>query len=93
MRLLLLVLAVIATAQAYLTFRGQSSCEFATGFHHRNQIYTVYTATEPRVVNIPVDANGMIQSSRFRPYLKRRFVLPGIGMPTYVREGDIPIRS
>ncbi|EPB73883.1 hypothetical protein ANCCEY_07032 [Ancylostoma ceylanicum] len=75
MRLLLLVLAMIATAQAYLTFRGQSS------------------SAEPRVVNIPVDANAMIQSSRFRPFLKRRFVLPGIGMPTYVREGDIPIRN
>lgn len=49
-------------------------------------------AVEPRVVNIPVDTSAMIQSSRFRPYLKRRFVLPGIGMPTYVREGDIPIR-
>ncbi|ETN76233.1 hypothetical protein RB195_016041 [Necator americanus] len=74
MRLLLFVLAVVAAAQAFFTFRGQSPSD------------------EFRVVNIPVNANAVI-SPRFRPYLKRRFVLPRMGMPTYVREGDLPRRN
>ncbi|WKY09662.1 hypothetical protein Q1695_002204 [Nippostrongylus brasiliensis] len=34
-----------------------------------------------------------VPSTRFRPLLKRRFVLPRMGMPTYVREGDLLFRS
>ncbi|KAK5969891.1 hypothetical protein GCK32_012441 [Trichostrongylus colubriformis] len=44
----------------------------------------------PRVMHIPANPNAMmfLQSSQRRPYLKRRFMLPRMGMPTYVRDGE-----
>ncbi|XGW07021.1 hypothetical protein V3C99_016937 [Haemonchus contortus] len=72
MRRLILLFAVLVCAESYITYRGQKSGQ------------------AQRVVHIPVNPNALmfLQSAQRRPLLKRRFLLPRMGMPTYVREGD-----